>query len=230
MNTGYGTLSVVATPIGNLEDITLRALRTLREVNVVLAEDTRVTGKLLQHYGIATALKRCDAHAEAACAKEAILLLEEGKRVAYVTDAGTPGISDPGARLVRAVRDALPGAVIEAIPGPSSVTAALSIAGVTETPFSFLGFAPHKKGRETFFDTVAGAERPVVFFESTHRIMKTLDSLAKRLPPDRRVSLAREITKLHEEVLRGSAAELLAQLSDDVQKQRGEFVVIVDVL
>ena len=188
MCVGMGTLSIVATPIGNLEDITLRALRILKEANVVFCEDTRMTKKLLAHYDIHTPTMRCDAIREGICAKHVIDRLTEGEHVAYVTDAGTPGISDPGAYLVKMVRAALPEAKIEAIPGPSSLTAALSIAGITEHGFHFLGFLPHKKGRETAFKMMAEAEEPVIFYESTHRIEKTLLSLVK-FAPEKRVTI-----------------------------------------
>ena len=227
-----GKLSIVATPIGNLEDITLRALRVLKEADVVLCEDTRVTGKLLKHYDIRTKLVRCDAKKEQACATQAVSLLSEGKQIAYVSDAGTPGISDPGARLVFGVRERLPEAHIEVVPGPSALTSALSVAGIAHTDFLFLGFLPHKKGRETLFREIVGSDRTVVFYESPHRIIKSLTSLKKHLEElhmvDRTIVLARELTKLHEEVLVGTADELLAILLDDPQKVRGEFVVIVE--
>jgi 16S rRNA (cytidine1402-2'-O)-methyltransferase len=219
-------LSIVATPIGNLEDITLRALRVLKEADVVFCEDTRVTGKLLSHYDIHTKTMRCDAHKEAVCANAVIARLEEGENVAYVTDAGTPGMSDPGAYLVSRVRDALPNATIEAIPGASSLTAALSIAGITEHSFRFLGFLPHKKGRQTLFKEIAAAEEPVIFLESTHRIIKTLESLCE-FAPEKKMTLCRELTKKFEEVVIGTPAEVLAVLSTDPNHQKGEFVVIV---
>lgn len=222
-----GRLSIVATPIGNLEDITLRAIRVLKEADVIFCEDTRVTGKLLKKYEIETPLKRCDAHKEAVATKQVIEFLEEGKCVAYVTDAGTPGVSDPGARIVRAVRDELPDAVIEAIPGASAITAALSIAGIVDTEFTFYGFAPHKKGRQTFFEHIATAPYTAVFYESPHRILKTLEALREHMP-DCSVVLARELTKMHEEVLRGTPEELLMRLEEDANHQRGEFVVLIE--
>ncbi len=222
-----GTLSIVATPIGNLEDITLRALRVLREADVVFAEDTRVAQKLLTHYDIHTKTIRCDANKEAVCAHAVIERLNEGQKVAYVSDAGTPGVSDPGAYLVQRVREELPEAVVEAIPGPSSITAALSIAGVTSHTFRFLGFLPHKKGRQTLFEEIALMEEPAMFLESTHRIMKTLESLMKYAPA-KRVIVCRELTKKFEEVASGTASELLETLTARPERQRGEFVVIVD--
>lgn len=222
-----GILSIVATPIGNLEDITLRALRVLKEADVVLCEDTRVTGKLLKHYEIETQLKRCDAHKEARCAQDVVELLKEGTRVAYVSDAGTPSVSDPGAILVREVRRALPDASIETIPGASALTAAIAIAGVTHTAFTFYGFVPHKKGRKTFFETVRDADIVAVFYESPHRIEKTFAALAETLSGEREVTVCRELTKLHEEVVSGSAQELVEYFVTHREKVRGEFVVIV---
>src|SRR6185437_10461180 len=163
-----GLLSIVATPIGNLEDITLRALRTLKECDVIYAEDTRVISKLLARYEIKKPLARLDAVTEGKKAEEVIERLLDGVHVAVVTDAGTPGISDPGTRLVAAVRDRLPDAVIEAVPGPSALAAALSIAGVDASRFVFFGFLPHKKGRQTALKEVGASGVPVVLYESPH--------------------------------------------------------------
>lgn len=219
-----GTLYVVATPIGNLEDITLRALRILKEADYVLCEDTRVTGKLLSHYDIKNSLRRYDAHASEKTHETIINDLLEGKNIALVSDAGTPGISDPGVFLVALAREAE--IRIDAIPGPSALVTAFSIAGISGNQFTFLGFIPHKKGRETFFKTLTEHVQPVIFFESTHRIMKTLESLEKVLP-DSKVMLGRELTKMHEEMLIGTPAELLNILVTEPVKQKGEFVVIV---
>lgn len=218
-----GVLSLVATPIGNLEDITLRALRTFRECDYVLCEDTRVTGKLLAHHGITTTLKRYDAHASDRMHVKILADLTAGQHVALVSDAGTPGISDPGVRLVQAARAAA--ARLETIPGPSALTAAVSLAGLPGNQFTFLGFIPQKKGRQTFFASLAQYSYPVVCFEATHRITKTLTSLAE-LYPEHTVTLARELTKLHEEVLVGTARELLDQLTMQPVKQKGEFVLV----
>lgn len=222
-----GTLSMIATPIGNLEDITLRALRVLKEADVVLCEDTRVTGKLLKHYEIDAKLMRCDAEKEQECAEVVVELLEAEKHVALVSDAGTPGISDPGARLVRYVRTYVPDISIEAIPGPSSLTAALSVSGIPADTFTFLGFVPHKKGRKTFFEGLAAFDHPVVFFESPHRIMKTLEALREQEGSDRTVTVVREITKLYEEVATGTPEEVLAHFDQNKDRVKGEFVVIV---
>jgi len=220
-----GTLSIVATPIGNLEDITLRALRTLREADAILCEDTRVTAKLLAKYEIAKPLIRCDEKSEEKASLQAISMLEDGKRLALVTDAGTPGISDPGSRLVARVYTTSPHSTVETIPGPSALTAALSIAGISETGFTFVGFLPHKKGRQTMVRQVLASDIPVVLYESPHRIMKLLGDIGER-----RVTIGRELTKLHEEVLRGTAAEVKRTLEEVPEKQRGEFVVIVHPL
>lgn len=218
-----GTLSVVATPIGNLEDITLRAIRVLKEAEYILCEDTRVTGKLCAHYDIATRLKRYDAHASEGVHEQILADLESGKHVAMVSDAGTPGVSDPGVLLISRAREA--GAIIEAIPGPSAVTAAVSIAGLTGNQFTFLGFVPQKKGRQTFFKSLPTYDHPVVFFESTHRILKTLTSLAEETP-SAQLHIGRELTKHFEEMLVGTPAELLTLLMDTPEKQKGEFVII----
>ncbi|MCB9810548.1 MAG: 16S rRNA (cytidine(1402)-2'-O)-methyltransferase [Candidatus Nomurabacteria bacterium] len=220
-----GTLYIVATPIGNLEDITLRAIRILGEVDYVLCEDTRVTGKLLSHYDIKTPMKRYDAHTSEKVHESVLGDLEEGKNIALVSDAGTPGVSDPGVMLVGRARLAR-AARIDAIPGPSAVTAAFSISGITGNQFTFLGFVPQKKGRETFFKCLATFPQPAIFFESTHRILKTLESLAG-FYPEARVSLGRELTKLHEEMLVGTPAEVLEILNTNSVKQKGEFVVIL---
>ena len=219
-----GTLYVVATPIGNLEDITLRALRIFKEVDYILCEDTRVTGKLLSHYEIKKLLKRYDAHTSEGVHEGILADLAAGKNIALVSDAGTPGVSDPGVFLVARARVA--GARIDAVPGASALTTAFSIAGIAGNQFTFLGFVPQKKGRETFFKGLATLPQPTVFFESTHRIIKTLEALEKFLPLSE-VSLGRELTKLHEEMLIGTPSELLHILNTNTVKQKGEFVVIV---
>lgn len=212
-----GKLSVVATPIGNLEDVTLRALRILKEADVIACEDTRETRKLLAHF---------DIHTPTSTLAHISKLLEQGKKVALVSDAGTPGMSDPGLEIVSKARDA--SAAIEVIPGPSALAAAVSIAGLKAPTFTFYGFLPLKKGRESLFKEMAASERASVFYESPHRIVKALEMLAKLLPSERRVGIFRELTKLHEEAFVGSAAEALAHTVADPNKQRGEFVVIVE--
>ncbi len=220
-----GTLFIVATPIGNMEDITLRALRVFREVDYVLCEDTRTTGNLLKHHGVkAKMLKRYDAHASVNAHDDIVADLLAGKSIALVSDAGTPGVSDPGVVLVRQARAA--GCRIDAIPGASAITAAISIAGINGNQFSFLGFVPSKKGRETFFADLELYDHPVVFLEATHRILKTLESLAAQYSTAT-LHLARELTKFHEEMLVGSPAEILATLTATPVKQKGEFVLIL---
>lgn len=223
-----GTLSVVATPIGNLADITLRALDTLKQADVIACEDTRVTAKLLARYEIQKPLLIFHAQSGKHATTRILQLLAEGKRVALVTDAGTPGVSDPGNELVRSVRDTLKDDVtIEGIPGPAALTTALSIAGMPTHEFTFLGFLPHKKGRQTLFREIADSARAMVFYESPHRIEKALQSLTETLPETRKVSVLRELTKMHESVVEGTAAEVQAHFIEHPDQVRGEFVVIV---
>jgi 16S rRNA (cytidine1402-2'-O)-methyltransferase len=222
------TLSIVATPIGNLGDITLRALQTLKDADVIACEDTRVSAKLLARYEIKKPLLIFHAQSGPQAGRRILALLGEGKQVALITDAGTPGISDPGSELVRMAREQLGNSVrIEAIPGPAAVTAALSIAGVSGNDFVFLGFLPHKKGRLTTFKEIAACTRTCIFYESPHRIEKALASLAELLPEDRKVMVAREITKLHESFIEGSPAEVAEYFTNHPTEIRGEFVVIV---
>jgi len=221
-----GTLSIVATPIGNLEDITLRALRTLKECDVIYAEDTRVISKLLARYELKKPLQRLDAATESKKADEILARLEAGEHVVFVSDAGTPGVSDPGARLVAQVREFVPEAKIEAIPGPSALTAALSIAGLDTTGFTFLGFLPHKKGRQTLLKKIAVSELPVVLYESPHRILKLLEEFVQHQVLH--ITIARELTKIHEEIVSGTPQEVLAHFAAHPDAVRGEFVVIVE--
>ncbi len=220
-----GRLSIVATPIGNMEDITLRAIRVLSEADYVLCEDTRVTGKLMKYHNIDAKLKRYDAHASEKTHAEILRDIEEGKHIALVSDAGTPGVSDPGVLLVNMAR-AL-GPRIDAIPGASALTAAVSIAGLEGNQFAFLGFVPQKKGRETFFKSLPSYEIPVIFYESVHRIMKTLESLTEHLSAGAYIVVARELTKMHEEVVKGSPEEVMKYYEEHSDKVRGEFVVLV---
>ncbi len=224
-----GTLYIIATPIGNLEDITLRALRVLSEVDIVFCEDTRVTGRLLHHHNISAKMQSLNARTEEHKLDLVVKLLGGGQDVAYASDAGTPGISDPGVRLVSAANQA--GIEVVAIPGASALTAALSIAGVPTNKFTFLGFLPQKKGRQTALKNIASTEITVVLYESTHRMVKLLKEFSEVFQDSnevfKKITLVREITKMHEEVLRGSAQELLEILEANPQKRRGEFVVIV---
>ena len=220
-----GTLSIVATPIGNLEDITLRALRTLKECDVIYAEDTRVIAKLLARYEIEKPLERLDAIVEGKKAGDVVERLESGEHVVYVSDAGTPAVSDPGARLVEHVRSVAPTVRIEAIPGPSALTALLSIAGLDATGFVFLGFLPHKKGRQTALKTIAAGELPTVVYESPHRIEKLLAE-AKSVGVHG-IIVGRELTKMHEEVVSGTPEEVAEHFAKHPDRVRGEFVVIL---
>lgn len=223
-----GTLYIVATPIGNLEDITLRALRILKEVDYILCEDTRTTQNLLNRYEIKT--KTMSYHAHSTDEKESTIinLLKGGKNLALVSDAGTPCISDPGVLLVSNVRKELGSdAKISPIPGPSALISALSASGISSAEFTFLGFLPHKKGREKIFKEISESSRVIVFYESTHRILKTLSSLNTHIPKCS-VMIGRELTKQFEEFVKGTPNELLSYFNNDKVKVKGEFVVIVE--
>ena len=261
-----GTLYIIATPLGNLGDITLRALEVLKSVDFVACEDTRQTVKLLNHYQISKPLVSYFQHSKLGKAEYIAQQLAEGKNIALVTDAGTPGISDPGGKLVHQLVSSSVGQfetdklknrqteklTITPIPGPCAAVAALSISGFPTDKFIFLGFPPHKKGRETFFKKVVAADETVVFYESTHRILKTLEQLAASLRAersnpadvaagrdrhapaearddklDRQVVVCRELTKMFETVYRGTAEEVLKILESDKNNQKGEFVIIV---
>jgi 16S rRNA (cytidine1402-2'-O)-methyltransferase len=218
-----GTLYLVATPIGNLEDITLRALRVLKECDVVAAEDTRRTGQLLKHFGISKPLLSYFQFNEAKRSEEIIERLQRGEKVALATDAGSPGISDPGERVVKAAIAA--GFRVESVPGACALVAALTASGLPTEEFHFIGFLPHKSGqRRKKLEALRGFEGTLVLYESPYRIEKLLVELSEALP-DRQVVLARELTKKFEEFLRGTPAELL-----ELAKKRslkGEFVVLV---
>lgn len=219
---------MVGTPIGNLEDISLRALRALNEADIILCEDTRVSKKLLVHYGIATKTLSYHAHTDPRKAKHIIDLLKEGKNLALISDAGTPSISDPGSLLVMQVRNELgEEARIVAVPGPSAVVAALSLSGLPASDFLFLGFLPHKKGRMTLFNEIASSARTVAFYESPHRILKALETLKEVLGDDRTIVVCRELTKMYESVVRGSAGEVYGHFKANAEQVRGEFVVLV---
>lgn len=219
---------VVATPIGNLEDITLRAIRVLKEVDLVLCEDTRVTKKLLDKYEIKTPTMSYHSQSKLAKIDKILDLIEEEKTLALVSDAGTPCISDPGSLLVSKIKEKFGDDLqIIPIPGPSAVITALSGAGVPSSDFLFLGFLPHKKGRETLFKEIAESKRTVVFYESPHRILKTLESLKQHLGDEHKIILARELTKIYEQIISGTGEELLKYFEQNSDKIKGEFVVIV---
>lgn len=230
MNQESGNLFVVATPIGNLKDITLRALEVLKTVDYILCEDTRVTKKLLDSYQIKTPTISYHHHTPDRKVKEIIKMLAEGKNLALVTDAGTPGISDPGNRLISYSINQFESAdklinLITPIPGPSALVAALSISGFPTDKFVFLGFPPHKRKREKFFRELAGQKITVVFYESPHRIIKTLIELAAFLKPTQKLIAARELTKQFETVYRGNIVSVIEQIKKDPVK--GEFTVII---
>ncbi|MDP2641437.1 MAG: 16S rRNA (cytidine(1402)-2'-O)-methyltransferase [Candidatus Yanofskybacteria bacterium] len=219
-----GTLFVVATPIGNLEDITIRALRVLKEVDLVLCEDTRVTRKLLSRYEISVPTMSYHQHSGEAAQNRIFEMLQEEKNIALVCDSGTPGISDPGNELISFLARHDPDIPVVPIPGPAALSALASIAGTYMSQFLFLGFPPHKKGRKKFFQQVASSPYPVLFYESPHRILKSLRELKEALPHASLV-VGRELTKQFETVYRGTIDEVEEKLQKD--KVRGEFTVLV---
>jgi 16S rRNA (cytidine1402-2'-O)-methyltransferase len=218
-----GTLFVVATPIGNLEDITVRALRVLREVHVIAAEDTRRTAHLLARYAITTPTTSLHEHNEAAKSAALVARLQTGDNIALVSDAGTPTVSDPGRRLIRAAIEG--GIRVEPIPGPSAVVTALAVSGLPTDTFAFLGFPPTRsKARKAWFENLRSMGGTIVFFEAPHRIRQTLGEL-QRVVGDCEAVLARELTKVHEELVRGPISTVCARLSND----SGEFTVVVSI-
>ena len=217
------TLYLVATPIGNLEDITMRALRVLRECDVVAAEDTRHSGQLLKHFGISKPLLSCFQFNEAKRSEEIIERLKRGEKIALITDAGSPGISDPGERVVKAAVAA--GLRVEPVPGPSALVAALTGSGLATDEFHFIGFLPHKSGqRRSRLEALKNVDGTLVLYESPYRVEKLLAELAEVFP-ERQVVLARELTKKFEEFLRGTPGELLALAQK--RSLKGEFVVLI---
>jgi 16S rRNA (cytidine1402-2'-O)-methyltransferase len=220
-------LYIVATPIGNLKDITLRAIEVLRDSDIILCEDTRTTKKLLSAHGISartTAFHKFSTQGEI----ESILnLFDTYENVSLVTDAGTPAISDPGSLLVQLIQEQKPDVVIQAIPGPSALTAALSISGLPISQFTFVGFLPHKKGRQKKLDEALSYGHTVIMYESTHRIMRLLVEIERR-QPERKLVICKELTKMHERVLKGTAAEITLKLEADQSLQKGEFVLICE--
>ena len=218
-----GILYIIATPIGNLEDITLRALRILKEVDLIACEDTRVTSKLLAHYEISKSLVSLHHHSPERQYEKIIEALKEGKSVAYASDAGTPGISDPGNKLVEAVISG--GFRVVPIPGASALTAITSVSGIYIQQFVFFGFPPHKKGRETFFKNAATQDIPAVYYESPHRILKNLELLQK-FSPKKKIIIGRELTKMFEEIVRGDISSVSEHFKSDPEKIKGEFVVV----
>ncbi len=223
MSSTRSALTLVPTPIGNLDDITLRAQKVLAEVDGVVAEDTRVTGRLLQHLGIQRPLIPFHAHNEHRMVEQLVARMNAGERFALVSDAGTPAISDPGFLLVRAAVQA--GLSVECLPGATAFVPALVNSALPSDRFVFEGFLPVKKGRHTRLEQLRTEGRTIVLYESPHRIVRTLQDLAEAFGPERRASVSREISKLHEETVRGTLAELAAHFTHT--GPRGEFVVVV---
>lgn len=221
-----GTLFVVATPIGNLEDLSPRARQTLAAVDLIAAEDTRHTGRLLSHFGVKTRLLALHEHNEAQRAEKLIEALQSGKSVALVSDAGTPLVSDPGFRIVRAAHDA--GIAVSPIPGPSALTAALSVAGLATDRFCFEGFLPAKsRARREALQALASESRTIVFYESVHRVRESLADMVEAFGENRVAFIGRELTKLHEQCISASLRDLLAQLESGDIAAKGEYVIAV---
>ncbi|MCD4760722.1 16S rRNA (cytidine(1402)-2'-O)-methyltransferase [bacterium] len=216
-------LYIVSTPIGNLNDITIRALDVLKEVDLILAEDTRVSKKLFNHFDIKNKFTSWHQHSKLTDFSKLKKYFADNKDVALVTDAGTPGISDPGGKLIELVLENFPQTKIVPIPGASALSAIISVAGIALDKFLFLGFLPHKKGRQTLIQEIKDSKRPVIFFESVHRISKALDQLSDC---NKQLIVGRELTKKFETIYRGTAKQILEKLNKD--KVKGEFVVIVN--
>jgi len=219
-------LYIVPTPIGNLEDITLRAIRVLKEVNLVLAEDTRTTRKLFTHYKISTRLQSYHVFNEHRKTTELVNRIAAGETTALVSEAGTPSVSDPGFMLVRAcIENNVP---VECLPGPTALIPALVNSGFPSDKFCFEGFLPHKKGRKTKLSELSEETRTIILFESPHRILRTLQELQQVMGNERHCAVSRELSKLHEETLRGTFSELIAHFTK--HPPRGEIVIVLAAL
>lgn len=226
MSNQYGQLYVVATPIGNLADISYRAIETLKKVDLIAAEDTRHVRRLLDHYNINTKVISCHQHNEAHVAETLLEKLQLGESIALVSDAGTPLLSDPGMPLVAAVKDA--GITVVPIPGACALIAAISAAGMPVSRFSFVGFLPRTSStRRSFFQTMLTDTDTWICYESSHRILASLEDMASILPADRPLVIAREITKLHETIVKTTLGDAVNLVKRDSNMQKGEFVVIV---
>lgn len=219
-----GKLFLVPTPIGNLEDITFRAIRVLKEADLILAEDTRNSGKLLKHFEISTPMQSHHMHNEHKTVDHVVSRIQGGETIALISDAGTPAISDPGFLLTRACVAA--GVEVDCLPGATAFVPALVNSGLPNDKFIFEGFLPVKKGRQTRLKILAEENRTMVFYESPHKLIKTLGNFVEYFGEERRVSVSREITKLHEETIRGNAAEVLKYYTDHPPK--GEIVIVVE--
>lgn len=216
-------LYIVPTPIGNLEDMTFRAIRILKEADIILAEDTRTSGKLMKHYGINTSLQSHHIHNEHKSIERIVQQLQGGTTFALVSDAGTPAISDPGFLLVRACVQN--GIEVECLPGATALIPALVNSGLPNDKFHFEGFLPHKKGRHTRLLQLSEMEHSIVLYESPHRILKALKQFVDYFGEERQISISREISKLHEETIRGSLKEIIEQLGQKTLK--GEIVIVI---
>lgn len=221
-------LYIVPTPIGNLEDMTHRAVRVLKEVGTVFCEDTSVTQRLFKEYGIETKTSVFHANSTERDFRRIIDALNEGDDVALVSDAGMPTISDPGVSIVKRVYEEVEGVQVVALPGATALTTALAVSGISSATFTFFGFLPQKKGRETIFGKIVESEHTSAFYESVHRIEKTLESLKEKLEDERMVVVCKELSKMHEEVVRGTASYVAGYFALHKDKVRGEFVVIVE--
>jgi len=220
-----GNLYIVATPIGNLKDITFRAVETLKEVDLIVCEDTRQTKKLLNHYGIKKPLLSFHQHSSEKKIEDLMNRIKKGESIAYVSDAGTPNISDPGGKLVEAAFES--GIKTIPIPGPSALTALISVSGIKMDQFCFIGFIPHKKGRQTIYKRIKESKTPIVFYESSHRIKKTLSAL-NEIIPKREIIIGRELTKMFETIYRGEI-NIINQEFEKQEKVKGELVVIINI-
>ena len=218
-------LYLVPTPIGNLEDMTLRAIRILKEVSLVLAEDTRTSGKLLKHFEIKNRMQAFHIHNEHQVLQSLVDQLQEGVTMALITDAGTPAISDPGFLMVRACIEN--NIEVECLPGATAFIPALVQSGFPNNHFYFEGFLPHKKGRQTRLKVLSTYDQPVIFYESPHRLIKTLEQFAEFFGSDRKVSVSRELTKIHEENVRGTLTEVIAHFKAK-PSVKGEIVIVLD--
>ena len=219
-------LYVIPTPIGNLKDITHRSITILQEVDLILAEDTRVTSKLLKHYDINKPLRAFHAHNEHRITEQLILRLQEGERIALVSDAGTPGISDPGYLLLNACYQN--DIEVDILPGATAFVPALLFSGLPNHHFHFEGFLPHKKGRQTRLKYLAALPDTFILYESPHRLVKCLDQLLEHCGPERKACVCRELTKLYQDISRGTLEELLQKSTAGTLKSKGEIVIVVD--
>ncbi len=223
-----GTFYIIATPIGNMKDITLRAVEALKSVDIVFAEDTRVAGKLLKHLNISKPIKRADAYTEKTIGEKLINELKDGKNVAFVSDAGTPGVSDPGEALVNYVRQNSPETRIIPIPGASAITAIMSVSGISSSGFVFAGYPPHKKGRKKFFESLKNSSfSTIIFYESPFRISKFFEEIAEYFGKDIKITVGRELTKIHEDIFTGGPEEALTYFVGE--KKKGEFTVMIQI-